>query len=346
DVTPVNNSIVFPSIDCSNHASVILQFETNFSNSGLEGYGAGNWHNTIEVSPDNGMHWTQFNAGFGCFGKYRPNDVAPGQVAIFRENISEVAAGQSMVKIRINWYNYFGLYFWIIDDFQLSEALPNDLRLDKVDFQWNDQNGTIESVSYMMPFSQLGKGHNFYGFISHVSNTGATEATNLAFEVNIKHDEVAVFHDATSLPSLMPGYKDSLILHGQYEPKEKGTYSIQFKWKQDQLDDFPADNERTFIYKVSDSIYNRAGDQPDYVYSGGSGFYQRDEWALYANINHFVGSVFPIYSDCEIDGLSAYIMGGLADGLIDFGYNVRVADWSSGLLSTQLLMKSDRLELE
>lgn len=40
-----------------------------------------------------------------------------------------------------------------------------------------------------------------------------------------------------------------------------------------------------------------------------------------------MGSVFPIYEDCEIDGLSAYIMGGLADGLIDFEYTLWKADY-------------------
>ncbi|MFA5815481.1 MAG: T9SS type A sorting domain-containing protein [Bacteroidales bacterium] len=347
DCKPINNSIVFPAIDCSNHSSVILQFQTSFMNLGFQGNLTGSWRNTIEVSPDNGVHWTQFNAGFGCSNKNKPNDVAPGQPAMFQENISEVAAGSPMVRIRVNWINFFGLYYWIIDDFQLSEAQPNDLRLDKIDFQWNDLDGTIdESVSYMIPFSQIGKGYSFDSFKSWVTNMGANEATNVVFDVNIKMGDVPVFHNSLELPSLMPGYKDSLSLIGKYEPRQKGTYNIQFKWSQDNQDDFPLDNEKTFVFNISDSVYNRAGDQPDYSYTGGSGNSSKDEYNLYANVNHVVASVFPIYQDCEIDGLSAYIMGGLADGLIDFGATVYSPDWSSGVLSTQILLKSDRLDLD
>ena len=56
DLASINNSIVFPSIDCSSHSSVILQFETNFSNYGYEGTLFGGWQCLVEVSPDNGFH--------------------------------------------------------------------------------------------------------------------------------------------------------------------------------------------------------------------------------------------------------------------------------------------------
>jgi hypothetical protein len=325
DLDPVNNSVVFPAIDCSSHSSVILQFETNFKNFGSQGGRgvAGNWVCLVEVSGDDGYHWTQFNAGFDVPSDGRPDDVAPGEVALFRENISEIAAGSPCVRIRITWYSYFGLYFWIIDDLQLSEAKPNDLRLDYFDLQWkNNIEQTNESVSYMMPVSQLGKGQAFHLFNSGVTNMGATEATNLVFDVTVKHEEDIVFSEAKTIPSLKPGYIDTLFLDGEYEPTEKGSYSIEFNWKQDQEDDFPEDNERTIYFQVSDSMYNRAGDQPDGTFSSGNVRYVRDEWSLHANVNHFMGSVFPIYGDCEIDGISAYIMGGLADGLIDFEFTV------------------------
>jgi hypothetical protein len=346
----INNSIVFSGIDCSRHSSVILQFETSFRNFGYQGTAAGNWQNTVDISGDNGYHWTTFNASFRVRSSERPNNLDPGQPAIFCINITEVAAGRSNIMVRINSYSYFGLYFWIIDDMQLSEGYPNDLRLDFMDVQWwNKIPTTEESVSYMMPVSQLGKGHSFSLFNSTVSNMGAREATNLILSVNIRHGDAIVFEDSTIMRSMMPGYQDSLVLTHNFEPTEKGKYTIQYRWKQDAEDDNPEDNERSFDYYVSDSVYNRAGDQPDYSYNKASGQYYSDSWGLNANMNHFVGSAFPIYGDCEIQGIAAYITGGLADGMIDFGFTVWQADYyeiTTGIIDPRFLLKTVKLVLD
>lgn len=114
-------------------------------------------HNLIKlIQLNNGLHWASFNANFNCDSKDRPNDVAPGEAAIFEANISVMAAGMPDVLIRINWKNFFGLYFWIIDDFELAEAYDNDLRIQYVDLEWDNLiEETHESVSFMMPISQL-----------------------------------------------------------------------------------------------------------------------------------------------------------------------------------------------
>ena len=218
--TSINNSIGFPAIDCSDAASVILQFETSFRNSGYQGTQFGAWQCLVEISPDNGIHWNTFNAGFGISGgSGRPNDVPPGEPALFRANISEVAAGYSLVKVKITWKNYQGRYFWIIDDFKLIRAPKNDLSLDYVDLGWDDKiSGTNESISYMMPISQLGKGQSFYLFKSGLTNMGETEQTGIVFDVTIKHEDVTVFHEGKSLFFLSPGYKAELALDGKYEP--------------------------------------------------------------------------------------------------------------------------------
>ncbi|MBT3749174.1 MAG: T9SS type A sorting domain-containing protein [Bacteroidetes bacterium] len=77
--TSINNSIVFPLIDCSEHASVIVRFQTSFQNYGWENFDL--WSNLVEVSNNYGVHWASFNAGFGCGHKDRPND-EPGDSAI------------------------------------------------------------------------------------------------------------------------------------------------------------------------------------------------------------------------------------------------------------------------
>lgn len=347
NLIPTNNSIVSPPIDCSQHSSVILQFETNFMNRGIQGspYTAGRWKMIVEVSPDNGYHWNQWDASFGVPGNQRPSDIDPGQVIVFRENLSEVAAGRSLVRIRITWYNWYGLYFWNIDDLQLIEAPAYDLRMDSVDVHWDSKIPFVdESISYMMPISQLGKGHAFYGFGSKITNMGAEELINPVFTVTIKHEEVTVFEESKTISAIFPGYKDSLDLEGKYEPKESGTYSINYQWKLNQEDDFPADNIKTLLFKVSDSVYNRAGDKPDYVFK--DPFYAADLWDENYNRNHFMGSIFPIYGDCEIDGIAAYITGGQADSLIDFDFTVWEAKYDWFIIDPQLLMRTDRLVLD
>ncbi len=347
DLKPISSSITFPAIDCSAHSSVIIEFETNFVNRGYQGTLYGMWQCLVEISPDNGIHWNQFNAGFGNRGGSRPNDIGPGETTLFRENITGFAAGLPMVKIRITWNSSFGLYFWNIDDLKLTEAAPNDLRLDKIDIQWDDKDPTTtETVSYSLPVCQIGSGRSFEKFKSWVTNMGSNEATNIVFDVTIRKNDVPVFTESRVIESIYPGYIDSASLSGSYEPREKGNYSITYSWKQKEGDDFPVDNQKTIFFEVTDSVYNRAGNTPDYSYSFASLNYVRDVWDLEANVNHLMGSIFPIYNDCELDGISAYIMGGLADGLIDFGFTVIDVKVQNLVTSYRNLMKTDRLYLD
>ena len=100
---------------------------------------------------------------------------------------------------------------------------------------------------------------------------GANLATNLELQVTINHDDDVVFQESKTMPSLWQGYKDSLIMDGYFVPKEKGSYTIQYQWSQDNEEYLPEDNEKTISFHVSDSANNRAGDQPDFMYINGSG---------------------------------------------------------------------------
>ena len=352
DYRKISNSIVFTGIDCSQYSSVILQFETNFQNNGYNGFDfdRGGWDCLVEISGDNGVHWAAWDAGFGVRSSGRPDDVAPGEAALFKANPTGVGGGQSNVMVRFTWRNFFGFQFWIIDDLKFYEALPNDLHIDKVDVQWDDKiEGTEESISYMMPYSQLAPSHGFHIFKSYVSNMGGNEAENLSLELTIKHEGSTVFQESKTLPYILPGFKDSLILDGHYEPTEKGEYSISYKWTHDQEDDYPLDNEETIYCYFSDTIYNRAGDQPDYSFSFNYYRYIRDGFNFHANYEHSMGSVFPIYEDCELNGMSAYILGGLADRLIEFRYTVWLADHyelTGGWIDPRRLLVTEILELD
>ena len=224
DLQDIHSSIVFTGIDCSQYPSLILQFETTFQNYGYNGidFDRGGWDCLVEVSGDNGVHWATWDAGFEVRGSSRPKDAAPGEAVLFKANLSGVGGGQSNVMIRLTWAAFRGLQYWIIDDLKLYEALPNDLRIDKVDVQWDDKiEGTEESISYMMPFSQIAQGQGFHIFKSYVTNMGGNEAENVSLEVTVNHEGNIVFQESKTMPYVLPGFKDSLILDGRYNQLRK-----------------------------------------------------------------------------------------------------------------------------
>ncbi|MDD4645312.1 MAG: hypothetical protein PHY99_04920, partial [Bacteroidales bacterium] len=95
----VNNSIIFPVIDCSSHGTVVVTYETSFMC-----YEDNNtWEMLMEVSVDNWLHSAQFDVSFGVNHKGRPDKTTAGIPAIFRANISDVAAGQPNVQIKFTW---------------------------------------------------------------------------------------------------------------------------------------------------------------------------------------------------------------------------------------------------
>ncbi|MEA1876011.1 MAG: T9SS type A sorting domain-containing protein [Bacteroidota bacterium] len=349
DRLPIDNSIVFAPIDCSEHSSVILQFETNFMNSGSEGYLRGFWLNFVEVSNDYGMHWASFRAGLNAGHKIRPNDIGPGETTLFSANITAIAAGMPSVLIRIKWQNFFGRYYYLIDDLELVEALDNDIRLEYVDVLWDNLiPERDESISYMMPISQLGNGYGFHRFESSISNMGEFDQSDIILDLTITKDDSIVFQAKETSPSLDIYWKDTLQIEGRFEPTEFGSYAIKYELSQTEKEDNPVDNEKTLFFHVTDSIYSRTVDEPKSAYSYGSSRYGRDEFFFHANIDHFIGSIFPIYGDCEIDGVSVYIMGGLADGLIDFRYVAfkEVRDEDDEITDRVLLLTSERVDLD
>jgi hypothetical protein len=97
-----------PSIDCSGHDTVILEFDHYF----LFFIHADNEKGDVDISSDGGANWTNVLA-------YR--DTASGHVSI---NISAQAAGESDVMIRWRYYDARFDYFWEVDNVKLSEPLP------------------------------------------------------------------------------------------------------------------------------------------------------------------------------------------------------------------------------
>lgn len=303
----VNNAIVFPSFDCSDRSSVIVRFETSFmpsaKSNGMEMF----------ISSDYGVHWAIFNLGFGTSHKERPNGVAPGEAAIFEANISEIAAGMPNVIIKIHWAGVIN-YFWLIDDFQLVEALDNDLRLLHYSLEWDDGD-EYTKVSYMhnIPISQLGGAYT--NFEAGVVNFGEFDQTDVYLDIDISKNYESIWHYATE-PEWMPAaYTDTSTLTESFTPTEFGHYKISYELKQEEAEQTPEDNKGEIFFNVTDSIYSRCDNTSEEPF-----MYGIEAYGLEGEPNEqiFVGSIFPIYGDTEINSVSVYVVGGLADGMIEF----------------------------
>ncbi|MEA1875945.1 MAG: T9SS type A sorting domain-containing protein, partial [Bacteroidota bacterium] len=309
----LDNSVVFPTLDCSEHSSVVIRFETSFMN-----YSAGVQY--VEVSNDDGVHWAAYDCGFGTGHKDRPNDVAPGVPAIFQANISEVAAGMSEVIFKITWKET-SMYYWVIDDLTISEAWDNDLQLQHFTLEWDDgDDDTEESTTYMMPKSQMTG--SFFNFQSSVLNFGEKDQNDYSLEVDISKNGESVFNEVVTKGWLDPLYLDTTNMEGSYTPVDYGHYKITYDWTAAETEQTPEDNGREIFFHVTDSVYSRADETMDISWAYGFERYTYGFGEEFWNIDHFAGMRFPIYADCEVDGVSVYITGGWADGLIDFRYTL------------------------
>ncbi|MBT3243593.1 MAG: T9SS type A sorting domain-containing protein [Bacteroidetes bacterium] len=313
----VNNSVQFPTFDCSAKSSVVIEFETSFMCNQSSG-----WEMLVEVSNDAGVHWAAFDCGYGLGHKERPEDIAPGGVALFQANISEVAAGMPEVVVRLTWRGTT-LYFWLIDDFKLMEAWDNDLQMKDWQASWdNGDENTDESVSYMMPKSQLGGA--FHKFGSVVLNFGELDQDEPYLEIDISKNNQSVFNATQNTTDswLSPLLTDTVEVEGSYTPEDYGHYKVKYTWQQTEEEQTPENNTKEFFFNVTDSVYSRSDETMDMSWSPGFEWYTYGFGEDFWNIEHFAGSIFPIYGDCEVDGVSVFISGGLDEDSIDFRYSL------------------------
>ena len=303
----VNNAVVFPTFDCSDKSSVIVRYETHFmaysTTSGME----------MMISNDAGVHWATYKVGFGGGHKDRPNDVPPGEAAIFEANISDVAAGMSEIIIKINWVGT-SLYYWLIDDFELAEAYDNDLRLKHYTLEWDDgKEGTIQSYIHNIPISQVGG--SYMNFEAGVFNFGEFDQYGVHLDVDISKNNQSIWNNTTDpewLPTLL---LDTATVAEPFTPTEFGHYKVTYDFKQEETEQSPENDQAVVYFNVTDSIYSRCDDTAEEVYVYGFEAYG-DEGV--PNEQHFVGGIFPIYGDCEVNSVSVYVAGGMADGEIEF----------------------------
>ncbi|MFA6128974.1 MAG: T9SS type A sorting domain-containing protein [Bacteroidales bacterium] len=310
--TAVDNSLGFPTFDCSAHSTVIVSFETHFM-----AYDHAAMF--LEVSVDDWVHSATFSTGFGCGHKDRPMDKPKGEPALFQANISDVVAGMANVKMRLRWSETY-LYYWAFDDFKLSEAYNNNMRLNAVKMEWDDGNdNTAMSWIHNIPKSQLDANGGFLNFESNALNFGEYDQEAVYLDLDITKNGNSVFHKMSPPLDVYTLVIDTAKIADKYSPVDYGHYKIAYEFKQKEADDLPADNKRDVFFNVTDSVYSRSNDVNTLGWSMTKESYNTPATE---NMNHFVGSIFPIFGDCEVNSISVFITGGKADEFLNYRFTL------------------------
>ena len=308
----VDNSVGFPVMNCSAHSSVVVKYETHFM-------GSSPVDMFLEVSVDNWVHSATYSVNFGCGHKDRPLDYPAGKPAIMEVNISDVAAGMSNVQMRLHWM-HSALYYWAIDDFTLSEAYDNDLKISYVQMEWEDGNPNTQ-MSWVpnIPKSQLDGNNGFFNFQSTALNFGEFDQENVYLDLDITKNGNSVFHKMSPQKDLGVLFVDTIEIADKYSPLDYGHYKLSMELKSKFADENPADNKKEVFFNVTDSIYSRADDTNDFTWSFTK---ERYDINAIANVGYFVGSIFPIFNDCEVSSVSVFVTGGKADELINYRFSL------------------------
>lgn len=293
DMLYVNSTITLPVMNFSTHPSVILSLEQMFK-----------YFNTprmvIEVSNDKGGHWAEFDLKMGTARGINTLNLPNNQVAHFTANISEVAAGQPEVTIKLTWSGSI-LYFWMLDDLTFSEGWDYDLKMNHWQAKEIDNNPD-ESAGflYMMPKTQI---LPIGSFEASVINYGEIEQTNVRFQAEILKNGASQFKESSnSLPYLyFSDPADTLFIDKSYTPADYGHYEMRLSMKSDQEDQYPENNLKSFYFHITDSVFARTPDKSEADESPWRDFYQ------YTHEGDLMATEFDPISNCEASSISAYI---------------------------------------
>ncbi|MFA5814461.1 MAG: T9SS type A sorting domain-containing protein [Bacteroidales bacterium] len=293
DMLYVNSSITLPVMDFSTHPSVILSLEQMFK-----------YFNSprmvIEVSNDKGGHWAEFDLKMGTARGINVMNLPNDQVAHFSANISEVAAGQPEVIIKLTWSGSI-LYFWMLDDLTFSEGWDYDLKMNHSQVELIDDNPDASAgFLYMMPKTQL---LPMGLFEASVVNYGDNELTNIRFQAEILKNGVSRFVESSN--SLSYRYfgdpADTLFISQTYTPVDYGHYEMVLSMESDQQDQNPENNRKSYYFHVTDSVFARTPDESEADESPWRDFYQ------YTHEGDLMGTEYNPITDCEASSISVYI---------------------------------------
>ncbi len=168
-------------------------------------------------------------------------------------NISTVAANQANVWVR---FRYVGAWdwFWAVDDVEISDLPPNDLKLEDysivpekrlVFYGTNTPNHKTDSLTFQ----------------GAVLNFGTNSQPNTRMTSTIMAGANTLFNNTSSSVTLAGGARDTLESTGGFNLNTvngSGELVARILLQSDSLDGSPANNEVTLRFNIGDSVMSVA----------------------------------------------------------------------------------------
>ncbi len=135
--------------------------------------------------------------------------------------------------------------------------------------------------------------------------------------MDIVKNSLSIYNQTTEPEFLFALDIDTSLIEENFAPVDFGHYKVTHKYLQDVTDDTPGNNLKETFFNITDSVYARGDDSSEEAFCWGMEAYGADGEP---NIGHIVATTYPIYADCEVNSISAFIAGGRGDGMLDFRY--------------------------
>lgn len=276
-----------PSIDCSDHPSVILKMRQYFRNC------CGSTDVKMSISIDQGVHWADYDMAFGT----TTNVFCKKPVVEI--NISDVAAGMSDVLIRFTWASNAN-YFWVIDDFELSEGYTNELQMENYKTMMSDlyDDDSDEGFVFMTPLSQITGNLGGWTFEGDMLNAGTEDTYNTHLNAEIWKNGESVYNENSEMRDIWALDKDTFLVTTPYFPDTYGSYKLKITGVMDQTDAVPSNNVYEDWFHVTDSIYS-VSDWDFETYSSTASWGNND--------GDFLGVVYDLPVATEVNSMSVFI---------------------------------------
>ena len=224
-------------------------------------------------------------------------------------NIPPNIAGQPSVHIQfiydgtVLYNNYYGYYFWCIDDIQLIET-PANLMVcqDEMFGGWWLGYQTTGDLGCNYTFNPMAQAlGNPYRLEGVVRNLGANAQNNVTLHGDIADDAGNVlFSDVSNGITLGVSSVDTLAINSFYTPTGMGLHNISI-WATS--DSFPYTDTATMSSIVSDSIY-----AIDYDWNSDGANLGTSAWRIGRTCGGQVGtSAYDIYGDAQVTSISFHV---------------------------------------
>lgn len=211
----------------------------------------------IEISIDGGSTWEYAMDANPTLGQ---QEVYNGERLLVLPN--EVS-GESDVKIKFVFNGDY--FFWVVDDVAIVERPDFDLKLDETFFS--------VPPNAMTPKSQLVP----LNFITSYGNYGLATAENIRVSIELTDtlEQVTYLKDSLYRETLAAdSVVETVFFQTAYQlPEETRDYHGRYRVKSTQDEALPADNELTFKFSVTDTIFAKEFGRSRFIApAGGSKF--------------------------------------------------------------------------